>query len=222
MQSRDHDAYFTTRLKPVPARDRLWPILTRYLQDRFVPENSAVVDIGAGYCHFINNIRAREKHAVDISQAPLNHAARDVITHVSSCEYMPDLESRHFDFVFASNLLEHLERDQFVRTLGEVRRVLKPGGRFLIIQPNFRYCYRAYFDDYTHRQVFTDRSLSDSLAAEEFEVRKVIPRFLPYSVVTVPVDWAWLLKLYLRSPFRPFAGQMLILAEAGSTPKEGG
>ena len=32
-----------------------------------------VLDVGAGYCYFINNINCKEKHALDISEAPFSY-----------------------------------------------------------------------------------------------------------------------------------------------------
>lgn len=207
------DAYFKTRFKDTPERRRLWPVLTEHLQQRFIPDDSVVLDLGAGYCYFANNVRAREKHAVDVADTVREHAASDVVPHVSSSASL-DLESNHFDVVFASNLLEHLDRDTLAATLDEVQRVLRPGGRFIVIQPNFRYCATSYFDDYTHIQVFTDRSLRDVLSAHGLEPTTVVPRFLPFSVESrLPVS-PWLLALYLKLPYRPAAAQMLVVAEA--------
>lgn len=49
---------------------------------------------------------------------------------VGFCQAMP-FPDRHFDFVVMSEVLEHLDEDVFEATLLEVRRVLRPGGRFI-------------------------------------------------------------------------------------------
>ena len=114
--------------------------------------------------------------------------------------------------MFASNLLEHLEWPSIERTLDEVRRALKPGGRLILLQPNFRYCAGTYFDDYTHRTIFTHVGLADLLASRGFEVERVVPRFLPFSFKSRGPKWGFLVALYLRLPWRPLARQMLVVA----------
>lgn len=205
------DAYFETRFRDTEQRRRLWPVLAGYLQ-QYVPDDAAVLDVGAGYCYFINNVRAREKHALDVSEIVTRFAAPDVVPHVSPASDMSSLEDEHFDVAFASNVLEHLERDELYATLAELRRVLRRGGRVILIQPNFRVCYRTYFDDYTHVQVFTDRSLADLLRVSGFDPETVIPRFLPFSADSRLPASPRLLSLYLRLPYRPLARQMLVVA----------
>ena len=48
-------------------------------------QNGAVLELGGGYCHFINNIRAAEKHVVDLYPGVTEHAAHGVVAHVQSC-----------------------------------------------------------------------------------------------------------------------------------------
>ena len=83
-----------------------------------------------------------------------------------------------------------------------------------MIQPNFRYAYRHYFDDYTHRSTFTHVSLANLLRSTGLRILRVEPRFLPYSMreSRLPVR-PWLVRAYLRSPIRPRAGQMLVVAQ---------
>jgi len=92
--------------------------------------------------------------------------------------------------------------------------VLKAGGRLIVLQPNFKYCYREYFDDYTHRLIFTDVSLRDALVAWDFEILKVIPRLLPFSMQSRLPKVPALISLYLRLPVRPLAKQMYVVAKA--------
>lgn len=204
-------SYFGSRYAPSASRDSAWRAICDYLQ-RFVPRTGAVLDVGAGYCSFINHIQAGEKHAVDIFPGFAEHAAPGVKTHVADCAHLGSLPTRHFDVVFASNLLEHLTRDSTLVLLGEVKRLLKTGGRLILLQPNFRYAYSEYFDDYTHVQIFTHVGLADLLRAHGFEIQSVEPRFLPFSLRSRLPTWTWLVRLYLHLPFRPLARQMLLVA----------
>jgi SAM-dependent methyltransferase len=213
---RTAEGYFASRFPADPRRDGVWKALCAYLQ-RFVPEAGAVLDLGAGYCSFINHIRAADRHALDSFPGFTAHAAPGVTAHVGRCEELSLFPANRFDTVFASNLLEHLTREETEKTLGEVLRVLKPGGRLLLLQPNFRTAYRTYFDDFTHVQIFTHVSLADLLAARGFLVEEVRPRFLPFTLKSRWPAWPWLVALYLRLPFRPLARQMLVVARTPSS-----
>lgn len=197
-------------------RDGVWKHVCEYLQPRFIPADAAVLDLGAGYCNFINNIKAKEKHAVDIFKDLKKYAHPDVQTHNRSCTDLSLFSDGTFDIVFASNLFEHLERPEFYSALAEVQRVLKTGGKLMCLQPNFRYCYREYFDDFTHVQIFTDRSLGEVLESFDFSIYRRYPRFLPVNMksrLRFPIPFLHsILKLYLRSPVKPMGGQMLIVA----------
>jgi SAM-dependent methyltransferase len=212
------DPYFASRYTPDPARDRVWSAICRYLQ-RFVPRAGAVLDLGAGYCSFVNHVEAADRHALDASEAVVHHAGPGVTAHVGRCEDLSAFAAARFDLVFASNLLEHLEWPSIERTLDEVRRVLKPGGGLLLLQPNFRYCSREYFDDYTHRTIFTHVGLADLLRSRGFDVERVVPRFLPFSFKSRGPKWGFLVALYLRLPARPFARQMLVLARPAASAR---
>lgn len=207
--------YYRSRFVPEAGRTGAWRAICRYLE-RFVPAQARILDLGAGYCSFVNQVRAAEKHALDAHAGFTAFAGPDVKPHVGSCTDLSTFPSRYFDVVFASNLLEHLASEQLDATFDEVRRVLRPAGRFIAVQPNFRYCVREYFDDYTHRTVFTHVSLADRMRAHGFYVEWVEPRFLPLSFKSRLPAWPWLVQLYLASPWRPRAGQMLVVGRASS------
>jgi SAM-dependent methyltransferase len=204
-------AYFASRLPYDPAREVLWPVLCRYLE-RDIPRQAAVLELGGGYCHFINNIRASRKDVVDLAPFLAQYAGKDVRAHVRSCTDLDSFDPESFDIVFASNLFEHLTREELDRTLTGIHRVLRVGGKLMVIQPNFKHCYKHYFDDYTHVQIFTHVGLADLLRTRGLTPEKVIARFLPFSLKKSGPKWPWLLTFYLRSPFKPMAAQMYILA----------
>jgi len=150
---------------------------------------------------------------LDVSTEILRWADQCVLTHVQSCASMDGIDDGYFDLVFASNVFEHLAREETIKTLSEIKRVLNADGKLIVIQPNFKYCCKDYFDDYTHVQVFTHIGLSDLLIASGFSVLELKPRFLPFSMKSNLPKSPWLVRLYLQSPIKPFAGQMLIVAK---------
>jgi SAM-dependent methyltransferase len=209
----DHEQYFNTRFAEDARRVQMWSHLSRYLS-AYVPPNAAVLELGAGYCYFINAVTARRRVAVDLSETVARAAAPGVEAIVgdaiAALRAMPDAQ---FDFVFASNFLEHFEWPALDAMIAELRRVLKPGGRLALVQPNFRLQPGKYFDDYTHRAIFTDVSLADWLSANGFRVTTMVPRFLPLTVKSRLGGLSFLIPLYLRLPWRPLAGQMFVVAE---------
>jgi len=207
-----HDAH----LPEDPARAVVWSAVADYLSPR-VPPGAAVLEIGAGYCDWINNVRAARRVAVDIwRDFPrfARNGVQPVVMDISTG--LPSLGAGSFDVVLASNVLEHFAPELAASVASDVLTVLRPGGRLVVIQPNFAYASRQYFDDYTHRSIFTHVSLPAMLRSRGFAVEQVSPRFLPYSMrgARVPIR-RWLVRAYLHSPIKPMAGQMLVVARKG-------
>lgn len=205
-------AYHDVHLTEDPNRAIVWGVVNAYLA-RWIPPGGTVLEIGAGYCHWINGVRAARRVAVDIWPELPRFAAPGVEAMVLDVSTdLQTLGAGGFDTVLASNILEHFDPDTAARVVADVAALLRPGGRAVIIQPNFRYAYRRYFDDYTHRAVFTDVSLSALLRSRGFRIEACMPRFLPYSMQGIRTSIPrWLIRAYLRSPFKPRAGQMLIV-----------
>ena len=100
---------------------------------------SIILDVGAGRgAPPAIALRGQVKRVIgvdvadDIEQNP-NLDER----HVGSVAAMPFLADASIDLAFARYVAEHLERPLDV--LAELRRVLRPGGRFLFITPNRRH-----------------------------------------------------------------------------------
>jgi SAM-dependent methyltransferase len=208
--------YHAGYLTPNPSRVVVWKVVAEHLGS-WVPAGADVLEIGAGYCDWINNVRAARRVAADIWPEVSRFAAAGVEPRV--LDVSTDLHAfgaGAFDVVLASNILEHFVPDVAAKVVSDVFSLLRPRGRFIVIQPNFRYAWRRYFDDYTHRTAFTHVSLAALLRSRGFAIEVVMPRFLPYSMRDARVPIApWLVRAYLRSPIKPMAGQMLIVASRG-------
>jgi len=182
-------------------RNAVWRALCRSFFQRFVAADATVVDVGAGYCEFINNIECRHRVAVDAGELTAEFAAPDVEVHRAAATDLRGIPAASADVVFMSNLLEHLPDKRAVQAaVAEVERVLRPGGRFLILQPNVRFAYREYWDFFDHQVPLSDRSLVELLELSGFEVERVIPRFLPYTTKSAVPQHPWLVGLYVRVP----------------------
>jgi SAM-dependent methyltransferase len=205
------DGYYDTRYAHDPRRSAVWGHITKYLA-RWMPADADVLELGAGYCDFSNAVTARSRTAMDLRAEFVPFAASGVRTEVGDCRDLSRFADASFDVVFASNLLEHLDLAGNEQLLGHVHRVLRPGGRLVLVQPNYRLRPREYFDDYTHVSVFSDRSLADLLTAQGLHVDHVEARFLPLTMKSRLSFGHTLVPAYLKLPYRPLAGQMLLVA----------
>ena len=209
------DPYYASRYVPNPDRSVVWREIVRFLRS-FLNGKHTVLDLGAGYCDFINNVTAPERVAVDISPDFANFADTSVRTVRSEVTHLSAVQANTVDVVFASNLLEHLTDADLDTTMSEVKRILKNGGLFISMQPNYRYSYKTYYDDPTHKKVFSHTALEAFLLSQGFSIVKKMPKFLPFSLKSrpgiIPLH-PLLVRAYIHSPWKPFAGQMLFVSK---------
>lgn len=195
-------------------RKAMYGVLCSEFYSRYVPENSLVLDVAAGYCEFINAIKAEGKIAVDANPDVKRHAAKGVRCIVSKSSDMGAIKSGSVDVVFVSNFFEHLPKEEIVLTIREIRRVLKVQGKLLVLQPNIRYAYKDYWMFFDHITPLDDRSLCEALEVNGFEIVECIPRFLPYTTKGSLPKSLLLLRAYLKIPllWRLFGQQAFVVA----------
>jgi hypothetical protein len=199
--------YHEVRLPYDPARNVLWGALWRYYFSQLIGPNDCVLDIGCGHGAFINSVVAGKRIGLDSWPDIPKYLQEGVQSIVGSAVEVGELVKEPVDFAFASNLFEHLTQLDLMTLLGTLN----------IIQPNYRYAYREYFDDYTHIAIYSHVSLCDVLRVNGFDIVDVQPRFLPLTIKSgLPVNET-LIRAYLASPIKPMGKQMLIRARVRST-----
>src|ERR1700676_2802996 len=126
-------------------RDKIWRVLTRNYFQRWIRPTDVVLDVGAGYCEFINNIQAQEKFALDLNPVTRLRANPAVkVIEQDVCQNLA-LDSDSIDVAFSSNFFEHLpHKDDLKHCLSEIHRVLRPGGMLIAMGPNIRFCFDVY------------------------------------------------------------------------------
>ncbi|MGZ7042923.1 MAG: methyltransferase domain-containing protein, partial [Thermoanaerobaculia bacterium] len=176
-------------------------VLVRDFFQKRIPPDATVVDMGAGPCLFINEVKAKRRIAVDANPRLPEFAGPGVETIITSdltLSTLPDGSVTHF---FISNFFEHLPgyQDLFA-LLGVFHRKLATGGELLILQPNYRLEPRRYFDFIDHTLMISDASLREVLEAANFKVVESRVRFLPFTSKSRVPKWGWLVATYLRLP----------------------
>lgn len=205
--------YHETRIAYDLKRKVAWQTLVESYFAKFTDTNSNVLEVGAGYCDFINEIPAKKKWALDIWPGIKEYANNDVTCLVGDIKNLDQISDNSLDLVFASNIFEHITKDDLSIFLDKLRNKLKKNGKLIILQPNFKRCAAEYFDDYTHISIWSDVSLNDFLKSKGYKVIKSYPGFLPLSLKSKLPVIPFLIKIYLLLPFKPFAKQMLFISQ---------
>ena len=104
-----------------------------------------------------------------------------------------------FNDVFATSLIEHLHDPSTM--LSETHRVLRPGGRIIIVTPHWPYCANDFYDAYTHVQPYTHKSLRVALECHGFETLAFVPWMVEKSDLfwKIPEPWSFRLASCLPS-----------------------
>jgi SAM-dependent methyltransferase len=210
---------YSTRFieKELPSKNKIWKEICNYLS-RYISLDDTVVDVGAGYCEFINNIKCKKKIAIDLNEDVKKFAHNDVNIIHESCMSIKSIESSSVNIVFMSNFLEHLSsKAEVYETIKESKRILKKGGLLIILQPNIRFLADVYWDFFDHNIPLSDRSLAEVIQTLDMDLFKLHPKFLPYTTKSKLPQWSFLVKIYLRIPviWKILGKQALIIARKG-------
>jgi SAM-dependent methyltransferase len=199
------------------SKARLWRQLCDDFFSRYVPEDACVVDLGAGYCDFVNNVRAERRIAIDVNPDTAKFAAPGVEVIALRLDRIGEaVDPESVDVAFASNVFEHLRSPgALLEVLGEIRLALRPGGRLLVLQPNVRLVGGAFWDFFDHTLPLTEKGMVEALTVAGFRIVECRARFLPFTTKSRLPKWPVLVWLYLRLPIAQFlfGKQMFVVAE---------
>jgi ubiquinone/menaquinone biosynthesis C-methylase UbiE len=196
--------------------------LADYIIERFkIPEGSRILDNGCGRGDFQQAFK-RNKHVmeswgVDISDVACKQDADYCISGIDLERDRLPFEDNYFDAVFTKSVLEHIHKPDHY--LSECRRVLKPGGRIIVMVPDWHTQMYIFYDDFSHVQPYTKLGVKDTLKVfgfheAEAEVFYQLPSVWKYPSVKVICKILQLfgpVKKMSKNKFYRFSRELMIL-----------
>jgi SAM-dependent methyltransferase len=148
------------------------------------PSAGPVIDIGCGQGHLVRLLQDDhyDAYGIDVSpeQVAIAHAeGLERVRHGDFRDLLVD-QCGKFAVVTATDLLEHLVKDEVLDTFDRVATALMPGGRFVGRVPNAVSPLGGHirYGDFTHESSFTARSvrqLSAAAGCRDVAVRPCLP-----------------------------------------------
>ena len=125
------EKYFDTRLNPEfrKGADIVWRLVATDIVRRLPRRPAKVLDLGAGYGDFINQVQAGERWAADLwpgLQKNLQNSVRGVVGDITTV--LPEIPKNHFSLCFMSNVLEHFYIEDAQKILAHVNAYLESSG----------------------------------------------------------------------------------------------
>ena len=166
-----------------------------------------LIDIAAGYCDFINNIKIPsdnaandiKKFAFDANPDVSKWASDDVNVIIDDIENIGNhFEKDSVSVCFMSNFLEHIDKKAIVKLLADIKYMLKDNGELWILTPNVKYVGGKYWDFFDHITPITEDALIEQAESMGYKNKRLIRRFLPFSTKSKLPQWQWLVSLYLK------------------------
>ena len=197
-------------------RNQVWKILINKFFYKWIKSKDQILDLGCGYGEFINHANCEVRHAMDLNPKSKSLLDKEIIFHQQDCAESWKIDQNSLDLVFTSNFFEHLpNKESLDRTMGEIKKALKPGGRLIAMGPNISILKGQYWDFWDHHVALSDQSLCELLEIHDFSIEHSESKFLPYNMVRVKERPLFFVTLYLRFSFlwKLFGKQFLIIAK---------
>jgi SAM-dependent methyltransferase len=197
--------------------------LVEYLCGRFlIPRGggASVLEIGCGRGDFINAFcnRGLSCYAVDISErhSDLNKEIQFYQANIDGGD-LPFADNA-FDVVFTKSVIEHImDTEHFI---SECKRVLKKGGKVIVMTPEWKSSIYLFYRDYTHIKPFDSESLKYLLmkynfinvSSEAFYQLPILWKFPILKIVSYFLQLFGPPKTIMKNKFIRWSRELMVLA----------
>ena len=141
--------------------------LCRHLFDKFnLKEGMKLLDLGCGRGEFSRGFKSFGLQVTSIDQNQSEFHKDLDVTYVDVARGKFHGPYNYYDVVFCKSLLEHFFNPE--KFIEECYNVLRPGGRIIVMVPDWHTQMKSYFDDYSHRQPYSTIAVRDLLKMFKF------------------------------------------------------
>lgn len=172
--------------------------LIKYLTIKYnLKKDSKILEMGCGRGEFLNEFTklGMSGFGIDLSNYADKFCENAEIKVADMTKENIPYPDNYFDIVFSKSFIEHFYHPEEV--FKEAYRVLKPSGILINLTPEWKYIYKSFYDDYTHRTPFTKKSLEDIHAVTGFKDVKV------NSFKQLPILWSR--NFFIKNIFSVFS-----------------
>ena len=144
---------YDEKVKPLTEYPRQ---LCSHLVSRFeIVPGAKLLDVGCGRGDFLNGFEScgLDAYGADHDPSGAKFAGDAVVKHADLEKGDFPFADNTFDVVFSKSVIEHLSDP--VKFISETRRVIQPGGRIIVMTPDWHSAMKVFFDDYTRRRPYT-------------------------------------------------------------------
>ena len=157
--------------------------LIEYLSKRFdLQGNMKLLELGCGRCEFLFEFQNYGFECKGLDR-DISSVQNEYNLEVKQCDLANDVfpyNDESFDVVYHKSVLEHMYNPE--NLMRETIRVLKPGGKLIILTPDWHTQWKNFFEDFTHSRPYDVMALSDLLKIYGFNSLS-IERFYQLPVV---------------------------------------
>jgi len=196
LEKKDYlDVKYDTTEKPLTE----FPLkLAEYIIKRFnLKPKSKFFEIGCGRCETLS---AFSKLGLDVSGVDSSKRAKEFAPkNISKLEILDiskdklPFEDNEFDVIFTKSVIEHISDPKFLIT--EIFRVLKPGGIFIVLTPDWISQMHTFYEDPTHVHPYQLKGLEDLFKMNGFK--------------NIKTEWFFYHELIWKSSFWRFISSIM-------------
>jgi SAM-dependent methyltransferase len=182
--------------------------LIKYLLKRFdLHDNTKLLELGCGRGDFLFEFQnfGFECKGLDRDESSMKN---EYGLEVKQCDLASDVfpyKDESFDVVYHKSVLEHIYDPK--NLMKETMRILKPGGKLIILTPDWHTQWKNFFEDFTHSRPYDVLALSDLLKVFGFD-NFAVERFYQ-----LPVVWKYpvikLISKFLQLITNVYGGRWL-------------